>query len=106
LRSVLSISLVSLVPPPPTSPLFPYTTLFRSFVPIVAGLLVLLVGRDERPELTRVLSLAGAVLGFLVTIPLYTGFDPYTANMQFVELTPWLSSFAINYHLGVDGISL
>src|SRR5690606_22502097 len=81
-------------PPPPRSP---STTLCRS---------VLLVGRDDRPELTRVLSLVGAVIGFLVTIPLYTGFAPYTANMQFVELTPWISSYAVNYHLGVDGISL
>lgn len=84
---------------------FPWLTL-AIFVPIVAGLLVLLVGRDDRPEVTRVLSLVGAVIGFLVTIPLYTGFDPNTANMQFVELTPWIESFAINYHLGVDGISL
>ena len=84
---------------------FPWLTL-AIFVPIVAGLLVLLVGRDDRPELPRVLSLVGAVLGFLVTIPLYTGFDPYTANMQFVELTPWIEAFSVNYHLGVDGISL
>ncbi len=84
---------------------FPWLTL-AIFVPIVAGLVVLLVGRDEKPELTRVLSLVGAVLGFLVTIPLYTGFDPYTANMQFVELTPWIESFSVNYHLGIDGISL
>ena len=84
---------------------FPWLTL-AIFVPIVAGLLVLLVGRDERPEFTRVLSLVGAVIGFLVTIPLYTGFDPYTANMQFVELTPWIESFSVNYHLGIDGISL
>ena len=84
---------------------FPWLTL-AIFVPIVAGLLVLLVGRDDRPELTRVLSLVGAVIGFLVTIPLYTGFDPYTANMQFVEFAPWIESFSVNYHLGIDGISL
>src|SRR5690606_3465970 len=84
---------------------FPWLTL-AIFVPIVAGLLVLLVGRDDRPELTWVLSLVGAIIGFLVTSPLSTGFAPYSANMQVVELTPWISSFAINYHLGVDGISL
>ena len=84
---------------------FPWLTL-AIFVPIVAGLLVLLVGRDDKPEFTRVLSLVGAVIGFLVTIPLYTGFDPYTANMQFVEFAPWIESFSVNYHLGIDGISL
>jgi NADH-quinone oxidoreductase subunit M len=83
----------------------PWLTL-SIFVPIVAGLLVLLLGRDDRPEFTRKLALAGAVLGFLVTLPLYTGFNLTTADMQFVENVPWISTFSINYHLGVDGISL
>lgn len=83
----------------------PWLTL-SIFVPIVAGLLVLLLGRDERPSLTRWLSLAGAVLGFLVTLPLYAGFNSSTANMQFVEKSPWIETFAVNYHLGIDGISL
>ncbi len=84
---------------------FPWLTL-SIFVPIVAGLLVLLIGRDDRPGATRMLSLIGSVLGFLVTIPLYTGFDSSTADMQFVEKTPWIETFAVNYHLGIDGISL
>jgi len=84
---------------------FPWLTL-SIFVPIVAGLIVLLVGRDDRPGLTRWLSLIGSVLGFLVTLPLYTGFNNATADMQFVEKTSWIETFAINYHLGVDGISL
>lgn len=83
----------------------PWLTL-SIFVPIVAGLLVLLLGRDDRPGLTRWLSLTGSVLGFLVTLPLYAGFNNATANMQFVEKTPWIETFAINYHLGIDGISL
>src|SRR5690606_31011181 len=40
------------------------------------------------------------------TIPLYTGFDPTTAAMQFQELAPWIETFSVNYHLGIDGISL
>jgi NADH-quinone oxidoreductase subunit M len=83
----------------------PWLTL-SIFVPIVAGLLVLLLGRDDRPGLTRWLSLAGAVLGFLVTLPLYAGFNNNTSDMQFVEKSPWIETFAVNYHLGIDGISL
>jgi NADH-quinone oxidoreductase subunit M len=83
----------------------PWLTL-SIFVPIVAGLLVLLLGRDDRPGLTRWLSLAGAVAGFLVTLPLYAGFNNNTASMQFVEKAPWIETFAVNYHLGIDGISL
>lgn len=84
---------------------FPWLTL-AIFVPIVFGLLVLAVGRDDRPGLTRGLSLIGSIAGFLVTIPLYTGFNTKTAAMQFVEKTSWIEAFNVNYHLGVDGISL
>ena len=56
--------------------------------------------------LTRGLSLIGSIAGFLVTIPLYTGFNTKTAAMQFVEKTSWIEAFNVNYHLGVDGISL
>ncbi len=83
----------------------PWLTL-SIFVPIVCGLILLAVGRDDRPGLTRNLSLIGSILSFLVTIPLYTGFDSSTAAMQFVEKVLWIPAFAVNYHLGVDGISL
>jgi NADH-quinone oxidoreductase subunit M len=76
------------------------------WVPIAAGLLVLAAGGDERAPLQRQLALAGAVLGFLVTIPLYTQFQPANAGMQFEQLVPWIERFNINYHLGVDGISV
>jgi NADH-quinone oxidoreductase subunit M len=74
------------------------------WVPVVAGVAVLATG-DRNPA-TRWIALAGAIAGFLVTIPLYTGFDASTSAMQFVELRPWIERFSINYHLGVDGISL
>jgi NADH-quinone oxidoreductase subunit M len=83
----------------------PWLTL-SIFVPIVCGLIVLAFGRDDRAALTRNLALIGALISFLVTIPLYTGFDNTTAAMQFVEKSSWIQAFAVNYHLGVDGISL
>ncbi|MEJ6667426.1 MAG: NADH-quinone oxidoreductase subunit M, partial [Alcaligenes aquatilis] len=83
----------------------PWLTL-AIFVPIVAGLLVLALGRDDRPTFTRWLALLGSIAGLVVTIPLYTGFNPGTADMQFVELAPWIDAFKVNYHLGVDGISM
>jgi NADH-quinone oxidoreductase subunit M len=79
---------------------------FAIWVPIVAGLLVLAAGGDQRAPLQRWIALAGAVLGFLVTIPLYASFDSGSAQMQFVELSPWIETFNVNYHLGVDGISV
>ncbi|SIT66206.1 NADH dehydrogenase subunit M [Ectothiorhodosinus mongolicus] len=75
------------------------------WTPIVGGLLVLFIG-DRMPEIARRLALGAAVLTFLFSIPLFTGFERGTAAMQFQEFLPWISALNINYHLGVDGISM
>jgi NADH-quinone oxidoreductase subunit M len=76
------------------------------WLPIVFGVLVLATGNDRNAPLARIIALVGAVLGFLVTLPLYTGFDRMTSAMQFVEMKNWITQFNIHYHLGVDGISM
>ena len=76
------------------------------WVPVAFGAFLLLLGRERQVGLVRWLALIGALAGFLVTIPLYSGFQLGTAEMQFVERTAWIDSFNIFYHLGVDGISL
>jgi len=76
------------------------------WVPIVSGLAVLITGPDRHAGAARVIALVGALLGFLVTIPLYLGFDPTARGFQFMELKPWIEAFRVNYHLGIDGISL
>ena len=84
---------------------FPLLTLVI-WVPILSGVLVLATGSDKNAPLARWLALAGALAGFVVSIPLYTGFVIGTSQMQFVELLPWIPTFHIQYHLGVDGISM
>jgi len=76
------------------------------WMPIAFGVLLLVLGRDEQARAVRWVALIGAVASFLVTLPLYTGFRLGTAEMQFVELLPWMERFNVHYHLGVDGISL
>jgi NADH-quinone oxidoreductase subunit M len=76
------------------------------WIPILAGLFVLAFGTDRNAGVVRSVSLGGAVLGFLATIPLYTKFDTASSEMQFVERMPWIDRFGVEYHLGVDGISV
>ena len=76
------------------------------WLPIAFGVLLLVLGRDEQAPVVRWIALAGALASFLVTIPLYTGFQLGTAEMQFVEELVWMERFNVYYHLGVDGISL
>src|ERR1700733_15943599 len=76
------------------------------WVPIAFGIAVLLIGSDRDPKPTRWTALVGSVLALLVCLPLWTQFDRGTAAMQFVEMAPWIPALNINYHLGVDGISM
>ena len=76
------------------------------WVPIAFGVAVLAVGNDRNPALGRWTALAGSILGFLACVPLWTGFDLKSAGMQFEEMAPWIARFNVNYHLGVDGISM
>ena len=45
--------------------------------------------------------------GLLACLPLWTGFDLRAGGaMQFTEFAPWIAFLNVNYHLGVDGISM
>ncbi|HMB43994.1 MAG TPA: NADH-quinone oxidoreductase subunit M, partial [Luteimonas sp.] len=61
---------------------------------------------NGRPQAARWLALATALATFALSIPLLTGFDMAGAGMQFVEQQAWIPAYAIQYHLGVDGISV
>ena len=76
------------------------------WVPIISGIIVLALGNEQRATLSRWLALLGSLVGFAVTIPLYTGFDRTTAALQFVERKPWIESLGIEYSLGIDGLSV
>ena len=76
------------------------------WTPIIVGAVLLALGRESQAQLVRWIALLGSLVSLLVTLPLYTGFRLGTAEMQFVEKTPWISRFNVNYYLGVDGISL
>lgn len=76
------------------------------WTPILFGVVLLAIGRDEHAGMVRWIALIGALLGLAVTIPLYTGFEVGSAAMQFVEKAVWIERFNVHYHLAVDGISL
>jgi NADH-quinone oxidoreductase subunit M len=76
------------------------------WLPMVAGVVVMATGSDRSAQTARCLALIGAVLGFLVTLPLYAQFDTQAHGMQFQEMASWIARFHINYHLGIDGVSL
>jgi NADH-quinone oxidoreductase subunit M len=76
------------------------------WLPVAFGVLLLATGRDQNAGTARLLALVGAVVSFLVTLPVVNGFDGSTATMQFVEKLSWIERFNMHYHLGVDGLSM
>jgi NADH-quinone oxidoreductase subunit M len=76
------------------------------WTPIAFGVILLALGRDEQARAVRWLALIGSIVSFLITLPLYSGFQLGNSAMQFVEKASWIERFNVNYALGVDGISL
>ncbi len=76
------------------------------WLPILGGLAVLAASRHTTDANIRWMALAVSAVTFLVSLPLFFSFDNSTHEMQFVEMASWIPTFNINYHLGVDGISM
>jgi NADH-quinone oxidoreductase subunit M len=83
----------------------PYLSL-AIWLPIAFGVLIMALGNDKNAGAVRGASLIAALIGFVVTLPLYFGFDTSTAQLQFVENLPWIEAFGASYGLGVDGLSV
>jgi NADH-quinone oxidoreductase subunit M len=83
--------------------MFEYILSSMIFLPILAGLILLLtpVPQNGARAIGLVISVAVLILG----LKLYTGFNG-AGGMEFVEKQTWINSLGINYTLGVDGISL
>ena len=75
------------------------------WIPILTGLVVLVLG-DKRSNLSYSFSLVISSALFFLSIYIYLLFDNTLASYQFELKVPWIDRFNINYHLGIDGISL
>jgi len=75
------------------------------WLPIVTGVAILFLS-ETRAAMGKVVALAAAVAALVLAVVAVAGFDTTTAAMQFQEKTVWIDAFSINYHLGVDGLSL
>ena len=77
------------------------------WLPILAGIAVLALGSGAvGAHRGKLVSLVASTVVFILSLPLYFGFDVTTAGMQFVERVSWIERFNVHYHLGLDGISL
>ena len=72
----------------------------------VAGAMFLALLDPGKHEAIRRTALVVALLTFVFSLHLVIHFVPHEAGFQFEENSPWVPAFGMNYHLGIDGISL
>jgi len=72
----------------------------------VAGLLAILLIPGSNKTAIRVAAALSGLAATVVTALIAFRFDRQASGYQLVEQVPWIPSVAIEYHLGVDGISL
>jgi proton-translocating NADH-quinone oxidoreductase, chain M len=76
-----------------------------TFLPSL-GAVVMLVFMRGRPNAFKATALVTSLATFALALYMLTAFNVKTAAFQFQENFVWVKSFGINYHLGVDGISM
>tara|TARA_R110002110_G_scaffold34834_4_gene118131 strand:- start:1175 stop:2719 length:1545 start_codon:yes stop_codon:yes gene_type:complete len=78
-----------------------------TFLPLVGALVILVTRGDEASVArnARYVALWTTSITFFVSLYIWWKFDPTTADFQFVQHAEWLGG-SINYHMGVDGISM
>lgn len=72
------------------------------FLPVAGAVAVAFVKESS----VRWTALGCTIVEFLVSLPVWFGFDHGSAAMQFAETASWIPSPPIYYRLGIDGISL
>jgi NADH-quinone oxidoreductase subunit M len=75
-----------------------------TFFPLLGAVVLIFVPKDRKAGLYGI-ALAAVLVAFALSLLVYFQFDPKTPEPQFVEKTAWLG-YGIQYHIGVDGISL
>jgi NADH-quinone oxidoreductase subunit M len=78
-----------------------------TFLPLVGALLILIIRGDDDAARRNIYHVAfwTTVVTFILSIFIWTGFDPSNPGFQFVERTDWLGG-TIAFSMGVDGISM
>lgn len=78
-------------------------------LPLIGAFVIMLFTRGEGEQQAseaRYIALFTTLITFCTSLLLWIGFDPSSAKFQFVEKADWFKDMGINYHLGIDGISL
>ena len=75
------------------------------FIPLLGMIAVLLLPRESE-ELVKRVTLLFTLIPLALAIALFISYDRSTAGTQYVVNVPWIQAFNIQYHIGIDGLSV
>ncbi|MBD3413798.1 MAG: NADH-quinone oxidoreductase subunit M [Candidatus Aminicenantes bacterium] len=75
-----------------------------TFLPAAGSLLFIFINRKQK-NLIRYTALFIGIINFILSLFLFFQFSGQTGDPQFVEKAEWMG-YGIQYHIGIDGISL
>jgi len=73
------------------------------FIPAIAAVIMLFLPNDA--QLQRWFAFIASLLPFILTLVLWSRFNPNATGFQFEEKYVWYEAINSSFHLGVDGIS-
>lgn len=79
-----------------------------TFLPLVGALFIFSIRGDNETVALNARSVALWTTGinFFLSLYIWFNFDPSTADFQFVEKVEWMPVLGLQYHMGIDGISM
>ncbi len=86
-------------------PWFQNLPLWVTALPMLGALLLLFVPKEQRRTF-ELGALLITVVDFALSVPLWFQYDRASAAVQWVTKLVWIPSIGVNFHIGMDGISL
>ncbi|MGR3218768.1 MAG: hypothetical protein ACUZ8H_02980, partial [Candidatus Anammoxibacter sp.] len=76
-----------------------------TFLPLIGAIRLLFINGNNENKIKRA-ALMSSIMTFLFSLHLFFHFDSGTSDFQFEQNISWIPEFGINYHVGIDGISI
>jgi NADH-quinone oxidoreductase subunit M len=77
-----------------------------AYIPLLGAAALVILFPKEKTGAIKYFATLVAALDFAASVPLWFAFDRAAPGYQFVEKASWIPSLGVNYHFGIDGISL
>jgi NADH-quinone oxidoreductase subunit M len=82
-----------------------YLLTYLLVVPIIGSVIILFINK-EKSQLIKNVGLVVSLTAFIISLIIYFNFNYQSNEFQFVNKFNWIKGLNINYHVGIDGLSM